>query len=103
MTLLGDAAHPPTPNLGQGACQALEDALVLAGCLANQREPVASLRAYEARRRKRSAAIIKQSALFGKIGQWEQPLLCSLRDGLTPLAFATFLPRLFVANVSIPS
>lgn len=103
VTLLGDAAHPSTPNLGQGACQALEDALVLAGCLANQREPVASLRAYEARRRKRSAAIIKQSALFGKIGQWEQPLLCSLRDGLTPLAFATLLPRLFVANLSLPS
>jgi 2-polyprenyl-6-methoxyphenol hydroxylase-like FAD-dependent oxidoreductase len=103
VTLLGDAAHPPTPNLGQGACQALEDALVLAGGLADQREPVAALRAYEARRMKRSAAIIEQSALFGKIGQWEQPLLCSLRDGLTPLAFATFLPRLFGALVSIPS
>ena len=45
VTLLGDAAHPPTPNLGQGACQALEDALILAGCLADQREPVAVLRA----------------------------------------------------------
>jgi 2-polyprenyl-6-methoxyphenol hydroxylase-like FAD-dependent oxidoreductase len=84
--------------------QALEDALVLAaGCLAEQREPVAALRAYEARRRKRSAAIIEQSALFGKIGQWEQLLLCSLRDGLTPLAFATVLPRLFGVLVSIPS
>ena len=39
VTLLGDAAHPPTPNLGQGACQALEDALVLADCLAEQRAP----------------------------------------------------------------
>ncbi len=103
VTLLGDAAHPPTPNLGQGACQALEDALVLAGCLADQREPVASLRVYEARRMKRSAAIIEQSYLFGKIGQWEHPLLCSLRDGLAPLAFATFLPRRFVTYVSIPS
>jgi 2-polyprenyl-6-methoxyphenol hydroxylase-like FAD-dependent oxidoreductase len=103
VTLLGDAAHPPTPNLGQGACQALEDALVLAGCLAGQREPMAALRAYEARRRKRSAAIIKQSSLVGKIGQWEHPLLCSLRDGLIPLSFATLLPRLFVANLSIPS
>jgi 2-polyprenyl-6-methoxyphenol hydroxylase-like FAD-dependent oxidoreductase len=103
VTLLGDAAHPPTPNLGQGACQALEDALVLAGCFSGQREPVAALRAYEARRAKRSASIIEQSALFGRIGQWEQPLLCSLRDGLTALAFATVLPRLFVAHVSIPS
>ncbi len=103
VTLLGDAAHPPTPNLGQGACQAREDALVLADCLAEQRELVAALRAYEACRMKRSAAIIEQSYLFGKIGQWEHPLLCSLRDGLTPLAFATFLPRRFVANVRLPS
>jgi len=103
VTLLGDAAHPPTPNLGQGACQALEDALVLGFCLVDQREPVAALRAYEARRMKRSAAIIEQSYVFGKIGQWEHPLLCSLRDGLTPLAFAAILPRLFVANVSLPS
>lgn len=42
------------------------------------------------------------SILFGKIGQWEQPLLCALRDGFTPLAFATFLPKLFGALVSIP-
>lgn len=103
VTLLGDAAHPPTPNLGQGACQALEDALVLAGCLAVQREPVATLHAYEIRRMKRSAAIIDQSFLFGKIGQWEHPLLVSVRDGLTRLAFATFLPRQFFTNVIVPS
>jgi 2-polyprenyl-6-methoxyphenol hydroxylase-like FAD-dependent oxidoreductase len=41
-----------------------------------------TLRAYEARRSKRSAAIIKQSALVDKIGQWALPLLCSLRDGM---------------------
>jgi 2-polyprenyl-6-methoxyphenol hydroxylase-like FAD-dependent oxidoreductase len=33
VTLMGDAAHPMTPNLGQGACQAIEDAVVLASCL----------------------------------------------------------------------
>jgi 2-polyprenyl-6-methoxyphenol hydroxylase-like FAD-dependent oxidoreductase len=99
VTLLGDAAHPPTPNLGQGACQALEDALILTRCLGSARESVIALRTYEASRMKRSAAIIKQSYLFGKIGQWENPLLCSLRDALTPLAFATFLPGQFAANV----
>src|ERR1700720_3570214 len=35
ITLLGDAAHPMTPNLGQGGCQAIEDAVVLAACLGN--------------------------------------------------------------------
>ncbi len=103
VTLLGDAAHPPTPNLGQGACQALEDALILARCLGSAREPVVALRAYEACRMKRSAAIIEQSYLFGRIGQWENPLLCSLRDALTPLAFATVLPGQFAAIVRDPS
>jgi hypothetical protein len=54
-------------------------------------------------RRKRSATVIEQSALVGKFGQWENPLLYSLRDGLIPLAFATLLPRLFGALVSLPS
>ena len=39
VTLLGDAAHPMTPNLGQGACQAIEDAVVLARCLGEARAP----------------------------------------------------------------
>jgi len=103
VTLLGDAAHPPTPNLGQGACQSLEDALILARCLGSARETVVALRAYEAFRMKRSAAIIEQSYLFGRIGQWESPLLCSLRDALTPLAFATVLPGQFAAIVRGPS
>src|SRR5262249_16464657 len=33
VALLGDAAHATTPNMGQGACQALEDAVVLGQCL----------------------------------------------------------------------
>ena len=45
VTLLGDAAHPMTPNLGQGACQAIEDAVVLARCLA-ERCDAGALRRY---------------------------------------------------------
>ena len=50
VTLLGDAAHPTTPNFGQGACQALEDAVVLADCLRQQQSVEAALRDYERRR-----------------------------------------------------
>ena len=47
VTLLGDAAHPTTPNLGQGACQAIESAYVLAKCLREAEEVSAGLLAYE--------------------------------------------------------
>ena len=49
VTLLGDAAHPMTNAMGQGANQALVDGIVLASCLSG-RDPEAGLRAYEARR-----------------------------------------------------
>jgi FAD-dependent urate hydroxylase len=83
MTLLGDAAHPMTPNLGQGACQALEDAVVLASCLDSTTDLVAALHAYEQRRRARTSQIVQQSRRIGQLGQWQHPLACALRDALT--------------------
>lgn len=50
VTLLGDAAHAMPTDLGQGACQAIEDAVVLAECLAAGSDPVTALRRYEERR-----------------------------------------------------
>ena len=50
VTLLGDAAHALPTVLGQGACQAIEDAVVLADALAAAADPVAGLRDYERRR-----------------------------------------------------
>lgn len=48
VTLLGDAAHPMFPFFAQGAAQSMEDAAVLAGCLADGLEnPAAALRRYE--------------------------------------------------------
>jgi 2-polyprenyl-6-methoxyphenol hydroxylase-like FAD-dependent oxidoreductase len=57
VALLGDAAHAMTPFTGQGACQAIEDAVVLADCLAETDEPTMGLRAYEERRLGRANAI----------------------------------------------
>jgi 2-polyprenyl-6-methoxyphenol hydroxylase-like FAD-dependent oxidoreductase len=88
VTLLGDAAHPMTPNLGQGACQAIEDALVLARCLAGATN-TAGLRRYEAERIPRTRAIVKASRRVGQIGQLEGRAVCGLRDvvlRLTPLS-----------------
>jgi salicylate hydroxylase len=61
VTLLGDAAHPMLPYLGQGACQALEDGAVLANALADRRfatDPVAALAAYERVRRPRASSVV---------------------------------------------
>jgi 2-polyprenyl-6-methoxyphenol hydroxylase-like FAD-dependent oxidoreductase len=80
VTLLGDAAHPMTPNLGQGACQAIEDAAELAECLRGGTDVVRALRLYETRRRERTAGIARRSRLFGRISQLENPLLCAARN-----------------------
>jgi salicylate hydroxylase len=56
VTLLGDAAHPMLPFLAQGAAMAIEDAAVLAQCLAQAPDDApAALRSYEAKRLKRTA------------------------------------------------
>jgi 2-polyprenyl-6-methoxyphenol hydroxylase-like FAD-dependent oxidoreductase len=81
--LLGDAAHPTTPNLGQGACQAIEDAVVLADCLSRTETVEFALREYEQRRFRRTAAITNQSWRLGQLCQWEQPVACWVRNLLT--------------------
>ncbi len=88
VTLLGDAAHPTTPNLGQGACQALEDAVALADALAAHDDIAMALRDYERRRIPRTSRIVLQSRRIGQIGQWSNPLACSLRDSLLRNLFA---------------
>jgi 2-polyprenyl-6-methoxyphenol hydroxylase-like FAD-dependent oxidoreductase len=82
VTLLGDAAHPMTPDLGQGACQAIKDAVVLAGCLKEEGETQVALRFYEAQRVDRTAYAARQSRRLARSGQLENPLLCWLRGGV---------------------
>ena len=89
VTLLGDAAHPMTPNLGQGACQAIEDALVLARCLSVPGSIEAGLRRYEAERMPRTRSIVIASRRVGALFQVESRMFCRLRDvmmRLTPEA-----------------
>jgi 2-polyprenyl-6-methoxyphenol hydroxylase-like FAD-dependent oxidoreductase len=89
VTLLGDAAHPTTPNLGQGGCMAIEDAVVLAHALERANTLDAALACYEQVRLERTSRIVKASFRFGKIAQLENPLLIWLRNALlrfTPVA-----------------
>lgn len=86
VALLGDAAHAMTPNLGQGACQALEDALTLAHCLDGRPDVTAALRSYDLLRRPRTQAITRRSARLGAIGQLSWPPAVLLRDTAARLA-----------------
>lgn len=61
VVLIGDAAHGTTPTLGQGGAMAMEDAIVLARCLAASPDFDAALKAYDAERRPRSEAIVLSS------------------------------------------
>ena len=67
VTLLGDAAHPMTPNMGQGACQAIEDALALALALEAHADPSEGLRYYETTRRQRANWFVNQSWGVGRM------------------------------------
>ena len=85
VALLGDAAHPMTPNLGQGACQAIEDAAVLAACLHAHDNVAPALLEYQRRRVPRASQFVKRSRSLGIVAQCENPLLCWVRDTATRL------------------
>jgi 2-polyprenyl-6-methoxyphenol hydroxylase-like FAD-dependent oxidoreductase len=87
VTLLGDAAHPMTPNIAQGACQAIEDAVVLMKSLGEHADTDAALRTYEARRVDRTGTLVKRSRLVGAVGQWENSLACAFRNTVLIKAF----------------
>jgi 2-polyprenyl-6-methoxyphenol hydroxylase-like FAD-dependent oxidoreductase len=89
-TLLGDAAHPMTPDMGQGACQAIEDAVVLADCLNRGSDVAEALRAYESRRIPRTRRVVRESRQAGTIAQWSNPLACRIREALLRSRFAAW-------------
>jgi 2-polyprenyl-6-methoxyphenol hydroxylase-like FAD-dependent oxidoreductase len=78
--LIGDAAHATTPNLGQGACQAIEDAYVLGKLLDNGMAIESTFQAYENIRRKKAHKIVNTSWMLGKVAHWNNPLLVWLRN-----------------------
>jgi 2-polyprenyl-6-methoxyphenol hydroxylase-like FAD-dependent oxidoreductase len=104
LTLLGDAIHPLTPNLGQGGCLAIEDAVVLARCLQkyasnaqNEKRAGAiqsALRRFEALRFSRTATVARFSRLYGVVGQWENPTTVAMRGWLLSAVPAGLVQRL---------
>ncbi|HEY9648601.1 MAG TPA: FAD-dependent monooxygenase [Chroococcidiopsis sp.] len=88
VTLIGDAAHPVQPNIGQGGCMAIEDGFELVKRLA---QLIASdalpeqLRQFEASRCDRVTRVFSTSRQVGQLGQAEGAIACFFRDWLYKL------------------
>jgi 2-polyprenyl-6-methoxyphenol hydroxylase-like FAD-dependent oxidoreductase len=93
VVLLGDAAHPTTPNLGQGACMAIEDAVVLARTLVEANDVEEAFTRFHRRRARRTAQIVRMSWWWGRVGLWRHPALTRLRNALIRLGPEGWMER----------
>jgi 2-polyprenyl-6-methoxyphenol hydroxylase-like FAD-dependent oxidoreductase len=89
-TLLGDAAHPILPNLGQGTSQALEDAVVFADALRGASDVVAALRSYEKRRAPRTAGLVNFSRNLGRLGRLKARPAVAFRERFMKFGLSRF-------------
>lgn len=95
VTLAGDAIHPATPDLGQGACQAIESAVSLAQLLHHRGLSPGVLRAYEEARRPRTSRISNLSYLTAVASNVDSHWGRLLRDfGITYLLPSIAAPEL---------
>ena len=100
VTLVGDAAHPMTPNQGQGACQALEDAVALGWCLTQTSNATDALRLYERQRLRRANRVVRASRQATRGVQIDNPVLCAIRDTLVRLLPRTLMLRMLDDTLS---
>jgi 2-polyprenyl-6-methoxyphenol hydroxylase-like FAD-dependent oxidoreductase len=80
VTLLGDAAHPMLPHTGQGAAQALEDAVGLGRALRDATDPISALRRYEDVRRRRTTALVRSGPRIARITTTRSRWIAALRN-----------------------
>jgi 2-polyprenyl-6-methoxyphenol hydroxylase-like FAD-dependent oxidoreductase len=85
VALVGDAAHPMTPFLAQGACQAMEDAVTLAR-LVDPSDVVGSLAAYSEARLARTQRIVRRSRRVGDTMLRSGRIAVAVRDRVVGLA-----------------
>lgn len=82
--LIGDSAHATTPNMGQGACQAIEDAFVLSECL-NKYGITKAFSEYQKLRLPKAHQVVKARWLVGKMAHLKNPILIGLRNQMLRL------------------
>lgn len=72
LCLIGDAAHATTPNMGQGACQAIEDSYILGKLLENHKDFNFVFDEFQKTRRKKVDYVVNTSWKIGQTSQWER-------------------------------
>jgi 2-polyprenyl-6-methoxyphenol hydroxylase-like FAD-dependent oxidoreductase len=98
VTLLGDAAHPMLPHTGQGAAQALEDAVGLGRALRETAEPIAALRRYEDVRSRRTAQVVKSGPRIARTTTTRNPFIGAVRNAVIRMIPETILVRAFTGS-----
>ncbi len=99
VALVGDAAHAMTPFQGQGACQAIEDAVVLAAEL-DRAQDRASLAGYSAARVPRTTTVASRSRRVAGLIAWRSTPAVALRDAL--MRCGGLLPEKLVVRAAAP-
>jgi 2-polyprenyl-6-methoxyphenol hydroxylase-like FAD-dependent oxidoreductase len=92
IVLIGDAAHATTPNMAQGACQAIEDAVILAKCTTDESNIELAFKNFEKQRLSRTKWVTENSRKIGKVAQFESPIMIHFRN-----SFIRIIPR-FIQN-----
>jgi 2-polyprenyl-6-methoxyphenol hydroxylase-like FAD-dependent oxidoreductase len=99
VTLLGDAAHPMLPHAGQGAAQALEDAVQLGRALGAPGDPAAGLRAYERARIPRANSFVRLGQRIARVTTTHNPVLGAVRNTVIRLTPTAALLKSFLEAV----
>lgn len=103
--LLGDAAHATSPNMGQGGCQAIEDAAYLRHCLQSTSSVPEAFKQFTALRLAKTHFITQRSKQMGAMAQWENPIAVAIRNFLTKMAPETSVTKQLhkVYTLSLPN
>jgi len=85
LALIGDSAHEMTPDLGQGGCLAIEDAVTLTALLGAPATVTDALIQYDRQRRQRTRSLASRARMVGRVGQLSSRVGVGLRNGLHAL------------------
>lgn len=100
--LLGDAAHAMTPNMGQGACQAIEDAYILSECLFKYNTDEA-FKKFQNLRLPKAQRIVNTSWRIGKMAHMSNVVLRGIRNWCIKKIPSTINKKQMLPLFKIPS